>query len=349
MLTLNLSESEQNTLNVERFNYPCPIVQKRMHTIYLKAKNYSHTYIADILDIHINSVTNFIKIYQQGGIAQLKQVNYGTNKSQLDDFKTSIEDDFRKKPPMSTNEAVQRIENLTGIKLSPTRVRVFMKRIGMKRHKLGHIPAKADPEKQSQWLQDTLEPHIEAARNGKCQLLFMDAAHFVLKSYLCYVWSFARLFVKAPAGRKRLNVLGAVNAITKEVDFLSNTSYINAEVIADFLRQLALKYWNYPIVIVLDNARYQHCIFIKDIANKLGITLLFLPSYSPNLNIIERLWKFIKKKALYAQYYEKFEAFQEAIIETIHKINKDQKYKEEVQSLLTLKFQTFENSQIYEV
>ena len=224
-----------------------------------------------------------------------------------------------------------------------------MKRIGMKCRKLAHIPAKADPEKQSQWLQDTLEPYIEAARNGKCQLFFMDAAHFVLNAYLCYVWSFVRLFIKAPSGRKRLNVLGAVNAITKEVDFQFNTSYINAEVIADFLFQLALKYWNYPIVIVLDNARYQHCKFIKELADNLGITLLFLPAYSPNLNIIERLWKFIKKKALYGKYYEKFEAFQESIIETIYKINEDQKYKKEVQSLLTLNFQTFKNSQIYEV
>jgi transposase len=62
----------------------------------------------------------------------------------------------------------------------------------------------------------------------------------------------------------------------------------------------------------------------------LKITLLFLPTYSPNLNIIERLWKFIKTKALYGKYYEKFDFFQEAIIETIHKINKEEKYKNEV-------------------
>jgi len=349
MLTLDISESEQNELNKERFNYPCPIVQKRMHTIYLKSKNYSHKDIADIIDIHINSVTNFIKMYQQGSIVQLKQVNYGTNKSQLDDFQTSIEDDFRRQPPLSTNEAVQRIENLTGIKHSPTRVRTFMKQIGMKYRKLAHIPAKADPEKQSQWLQNDLKPYIEAARNGKCQLLFMDAAHFVFNVYLCYLWSFVRLFIKAPAGRKRLNVLGAVNAMTQEVSFLYNTSYINAEVIAGFLCQIALTYWNSPIVIVLDNARYQHCEFIKNLAARLKITLLFLPTYSPNLNIIERLWKFIKTKALYGKYYEKFHFFQEAIVETIHKINKEEKYKNEVQSLLTLNFQTFNNSQIYEV
>jgi transposase len=89
------------------------------------------------------------------------------------------------------------------------------------------------------------------------------------------------------------------------------------------LIQLALKYWNFPIVIVLDNARYQHCKFIKYLAQQLGITLLFLPTYSPNLNLIERLWKFIKKKAVYGKYYEKFEFFKQAIVETFNKINKE--------------------------
>ena len=124
----------------------------------------------------------------------------------------------------------------------------------------------------------------------------MDAAHFVLSVFLCSLWCFTRLFVKAPAGRQRLNVLGAVNAITKQIDFLTNTTYINAKVIADFLHQLAAKYHDLPIVIVLDNARCQHCKYVVALAEKLGITILFLPAYSPNLNIIERLGKFLKKR-----------------------------------------------------
>ena len=113
-----------------------------------------------------------------------------------------------------------------------------------------------------------------------------------------------RLFIKAASGRNRINVLGAVNAITKEVLTLSNTTYISADTIVAFFIKLKEHYGDLPLKIVLDNARYQHCEFVENAANKLNITLLFLPPYSPNLNIIERLWKFTKKTILYAKYYE---------------------------------------------
>lgn len=93
------------------------------------------------------------------------------------------------------------------------------------------------------------------------------------------------------------------------------------------------------------NARYQHCNFIKNLAEQLDITLLFLPSYSPNLNLIERLWKFTKKSVLSGKYYEKFDKFQVAITDCLNQAN--DKYAEELQSLMTLNFQTFKNVNIY--
>ena len=95
------------------------------------------------------------------------------------------------------------------------------------------------------------------------------------------------------------------------------------------------------IYVVLDNARYQHCKWVKYMAVVLGIQLLFLPSYSPNLNIIERLWKFVKKKCLYAKFYDSFDKFKQAIITTMKKSNSDVEYINELKSLLTLKFQLF--------
>ena len=102
-----------------------------------------------------------------------------------------------------------------------------------------------------------------------------------------------------------------------------------------------------PITVVLDNARYQRCRIVQWQAAQLGIELLFVPPYSPNLNLIERLWKFVKKKCLYSKYFDSFEKFQKAISQCLEQASTEDK--KELESLLTLKFQTFEKSQFMTV
>ena len=145
---------------------------------------------------------------------------------------------------------------------------------------MGHIPAKADSQKQHEWVENTLTPVIEKAKKNECIVLFMDACHFILQPFIRRVWSKTRLFIKAAAGRNRINVLGALNATSKEVSTLINQTYITAETIVTFLHQLKEQYQNAPIFIVLDNARYQHCELVKKTAESLGITLLFMPPSS---------------------------------------------------------------------
>ena len=119
----------------------------------------------------------------------------------------------------------------------------------------------------------------------------MDAAHFVMGAFLGLVWCFERVFIKSPSGRKRFNVLGALNAITHEVITVTNDTYINAESVCQLLHKLAALGLNIPMTLVLDNARYQKCQLVQELADSLGIEFLYLPSYCPNLNLIERLWK----------------------------------------------------------
>src|SRR4029453_1491299 len=123
----------------------------------------------------------------------------------------------------------------------------------------------------------------------------MDAAHFVFAPFLGSLWSFRRLFVRAPSGRKRFNVLGALNAVTHEVITVTNDSHIHAQSVCAWRIQRASLHVNIPLTLVLDNGRYQKCAVVQDLAALLHIALLYLPSYSPNLNLIERLWKFVKK------------------------------------------------------
>ena len=124
-------------------------------------------------------------------------------------------------------EASRRIEQLTGLKRGPTQVRQFLKSLGMKVRKVGQIPAKADVEAQDRFKIEELEPRLEEAKLRKRVVFFMDAAHFVFMPFLGFLWCFERLFVKAPSGRQRLNVLAALNATTRDI-FTVNILYRHA-------------------------------------------------------------------------------------------------------------------------
>lgn len=205
------------------------------------------------------------------------------------------------------------------------------------------IPAKADPEVQATFLEEQMEPRLAEAKAGKRAVFFVDAAHFVLAPFLGFLWSVARVFVRAPAGRQRFNVLGAIHAITHELIMVTNDTYITAESVCILLQKLADLKLTIPITLILDNARYQKCALVFAKAESLKIELCFLPTYSPNLNLIERLWKFVKKQCLYSHYYPDFASFKEAIVKCLSET--DSTHKSALDSLLTLKFQRFQKTQ----
>jgi transposase len=147
-----------------------------------------------------------------------------------------------------------------------------------------------------------------------------------------------------PPGRSRYNVLGAIDAINNELITVCNTGYINALSVCELLHKIRERFMDkaVPTSIIFDNAKYQHCLLVKELAENLKIELLFLPSYRPNLNLIERLWKFIKKDCLYCEYYDSFQKFTSAIDRCLNSI-KNRECEEDIKSLLNLKFQLFDN------
>jgi transposase len=203
------------------------------------------------------------------------------------------------------------------------------------------IPAKAEIQAQETFKTQTLEPLVEQAQQHQLHLFFVDAAHFVLLPFLGYLYSLTVRYVKSASGRKRFNVLGALNAISHELITISNHSYINALSVCELLEKLHQLYPDLPIVLVMDNARYQKCQLVLEKAQHLNIQIIFLPPYSPNLNLIERLWKFVKKEVLYNEYYQEYNKFCTAISDCLDQTHTS--HKAALETLLTLKFQTFEN------
>ena len=238
-------------------------------------------------------------------------------------------------------EAQALLKDVTGVGRSLTQVSEFLKEHKIVRRKVKQIPAKADVEAQETFKTETLEPLVEQAQQKKIHLFFVDAAHFVLLPFLGYLYSLTVRYVKSASGRKRFNVLGALNAITQELVTITNHTYINALSVCELLEKLYRQFCDLPIVLIMDNASYQRCKLVLEKAASLNIQIVFLPPYSPNLNLIERLWKFVKRKVLYNQYYKDYAQFCLAISDCLEQTHTT--HKEELSTLLTPKFQTFRN------
>jgi len=225
---------------------------------------------------------------------------------------------------------------------------VFKKTLGLKWRCQGAIPL--PPKKtiqehitaQAEFLEEKLEPALVSVRAGEGHVFFVDAAHFVMGSFLACVWCVARIMIRGGCGRQRYNVLGAWNAMTNELVRVTNATVVNSQTIAELLHKIASLGLIGPITLVLDNARYQHCVFVKELAATLNIRLLFLPGYSPNLNLIERLWKFTKNKALYGHHFKTFDAFQEAIDKCLDRVSTE--HRAALKLLMTHHFQTFDKA-----
>lgn len=343
MIHLSFSTTDLEELRSQRFQHPHPHVQRKMEALLLKSYSLPHSQIAEILGLCLNTLRTYFQDYQKGGVLKLKEIHFHSPQSKLQSVRGTLESSFQKNPPPTLKEAAAHIEQLTGIKRGTSQVRVFLQFIGMKRRKTGSLPSKADSEKQRIFKEQQLEPKLHEAREEKRKVFFVDAAHFVFAPFLGFLWCFTRLFVKAPCGRKRFNVLGALDAVTHEITMFTNDTYINALSVCDLLTQIAQQNIGLPITLVLDNARYQKCAIVQQMASSLNIELLYLPTYSPNLNLIERFWKLTKKECLASKYYPDFLSFRSAIATFIH--SAPIQHKAKLDSLLTHHFQDFSKIQ----
>lgn len=147
-----------------------------------------------------------------------------------------------------------------------------------------------------------------------------------------------RLFVRTGSGRQRLNVLGAVGYRTCKIITVINRGSIGAEQICQLLQEIHRR-CRKPVTIVLDNASYHRAKVVRELAEALGIELLYLPPYSPNLNLIERVWKLVKKLALNARTSADFDAFAKSVTQTVE--NLETEHRDKLLTLLTPNFQDF--------
>jgi transposase len=151
MLRVQFSKEDVERLRYERFQHPHPRVQRRMEALLLKSQGLAHKQICEVLDISGNTLRKYLRQYEAGGVDALKELRFHQPQSELMAYVGDLEEEFLDRPPATIGEAAARIEELTGIKRSPTQVRVFLKKLGLRRLKVGCLPAKADPQQQAEF------------------------------------------------------------------------------------------------------------------------------------------------------------------------------------------------------
>lgn len=176
MIEIIFTTEATKELEYELFNYPHPKVQRRIMALILKNHELSHGKICKICKITEKTLTNYLKMYLKNGINSLKELNYKGKTSELNLHKESLEKYFTENPIRSSNEAKKIIEDKTGIKRSLTQVREFLKRIGLRYLKVGHVPGKATTtekiNEQKEYINNELNPAIDNAKKGKSAIFF---------------------------------------------------------------------------------------------------------------------------------------------------------------------------------
>ena len=167
VIKLEFSQETIKELDYQRYQHPHPRVQRKMEAVYLKSQRLSHQDIKRLVRISENTLLNYFRRYQTAGIEGLKEIQFRKPVIELAEHKQTLESYFVEHPPATVKEAAAKIEQLTGIKRTAERVRIFMKKLGLKPRKVGMMPAKADVLEQEKFLIEQLQPRLNEAQAGK--------------------------------------------------------------------------------------------------------------------------------------------------------------------------------------
>lgn len=353
MLPFSLSETDADCVNVERKMHTSVLVRDRMQVLHFLHLGLSHKECARLVGCHRNSVTCYIKMYRQGGLDLVRQTSYQGSKHELACCYEDVEEVLEQESCSTVVQAAKVLRDRFGYDRSIEAVRQVLHRLGFRRRKMGTFPG--GPKNFEQWQEQQekfiihLEELMKRAENEELDLVFGDAAHFVYGKFSHYTWGKTARYAPSGHGRYRINVYGVYDVVTNEVCTMYNEGYIDAEFMVAYLQWLRDHIYtnqHRPLHIVLDNARYQHCRYVEQAADKLNIKLEFLPGYSPNLNLIERLWKYMKN-ILGSQYHESKAFFEKAIVDLLENLNEPE-HQDKLITLLNPKFQRFEKAQIWD-
>lgn len=313
-------------------------IADRLRVVLYKAEGRSHKDIAGLLQIGINQVTKILNRYLEGDIESLCTDNYQGSKPKLTmEQQHLLTLELKTKIYNTAEQVIAWVEQQWSVHYGIRGMHYLLRRLGFTYKKNRLVPSKADPEAQRQFVQWFNQLRAELGPDDR--IYFGDAVHVKHNAEAGYAWSPIGdpHLIPTNSGRQRYNVFGAYCTQTHDHLFTLTEENINQDTVIELLQRLRAKHPEHAkIYLVLDNASYNKALRVQTQAQASRITLKFQPPYSPNLNLIERLWKFMRKKFCKDKYRGTFNEFRQKLDAFF--ANLDQ-YRTELASLLAENFE----------
>jgi transposase len=337
---LSLSASELKELEAQYKEERDRRIAERILCIILFAKGRDLNEIAQILLVGNRTLKTWVNTFRGQGINGLRQWGYKGRAGELSDEQwAEVEKELARKPYRDAKQVAAFVQEQFGIQYSQRGMQALLRRQGYRRIKSRLMPGPVDEDKlqkQREFVENYFE--IKASLAPKDRIYHVDAVHPTHNVRISYVWTKKgkRWILRSNSGRKRYNILGAYCPLDQEYIDVRGTENVNGGTLQQLIDEIRTRHPDAGrIILILDNARYNHAKLVRQHVEHTNVELLFLPSYSPNLNLIERLWRFLKDE-VQTVYHETFEQFVDAIDKVLDNLDN---YATELASLMAEKFE----------
>lgn len=295
----------------------------RIKSIYLLGTGWTQEEIHEVLLLDEATLRHYVKRYLEGGVTNLVSNHYLGGQAKLtSEEMTKLDEHLQGELYMEAKSVGAYIEKTFNVSYGVRGVTELLKRLDYVYKKAKVIPGKANAEAQKQFIESYQA--LKSTLKPEDKILFIDGVHPQHNTVAAYGWikRGQTKEVKSNSGRQRLNINGALDINACEVTITVEET-LNGMTVLTLIKKIREVYPQAgKIYLICDNAGYYKKGTVQTEAKKLNIELVFLPPYSPNLNLIERLWKFFKKKVMNNKYYEKFSDFKDAVFEFFSGIKK---------------------------
>lgn len=347
---MKIELTEQELINLKKTQRKAGLHRRRyikVTVIIMLYQGFDVSQIEAALGIDDNTIYRYEKAYKKVGLKSYVEDGFvpytgKLNEVQLDQLDLHLQQFCYP----DAHSICHYIKETFDVEFTSTGLLPLLHRLGFEYKLTKIVPGKANESDQITFLEETLPQLLDQVQQGNAVLYYSDGVHPTHNTKRSRGW-IKKGFdfeIKANSGRKRVNVNAAVNAHKPSHLVYDIADSINAQSTKRVCQKLLRKHPKKTIYLICDNARYNRNKELQLWAINQRIEFVFLPTYSPNLNLIERLWRFLNKKILNSQYFEKYEDFKNAIRGFLENLKP---YKNELESLLTLNFRTVEGTSIY--